>query len=229
MFTGMLDHAFIIALLLSALNLGKLALRPHQVAIVQDRIETWTLALDTLIPSYLDLIKRVCHLRGIHVFSLSIVTIVVGALILSNLQSAWALTGWGVMYLGTLIAAASGLWRYAPDIIDKAQLDEISFKGTVRLFSALICSILIIVVLPFIGPIMIIVLCVSPKTFFRIQALPAVVSTVTVIYFALLLSYPLAHFLLGVLWRITEYGSGAWAALLFLVTGALGIAKVMTG
>ena len=222
----MLDQAFIIALILSALNLAKMALRPHQVALLQDRLETWTLRLDSMMPTYPMLIRRASELRAINVFAISMAVMGTGVIVLMNVDSAWAVSGLGFILWGLMIASASGLWAYAQEVISESKIDSISLNGTTYLFIALCKSVAIILVLELLGILFWIVLFFNRKAYFKIQAFPAVVATVTVVYVVLLSVYPVLKLLLGILWRVVEHASGAWAAMLFIVAGVLGLMKV---
>jgi len=243
----MVEIAFFIALALGLLKLSEMALRPHQKKWLQQKMETLTLSADYRTNGYrnwLSLLRRTTKFQinwaALIVFILSV------SLITSEIN--WQVkTGLIGLLIALCLGLAAWMWHRAPEFLDWAQVDQMSIRSVVRVFGVASLVILanllrfvpdkyvedlpLLLILPLIlASIGVLVYFLwNPGRWIKWNIFSTLVFPVAFALAIWIATAALCRASVGVLWRIVEYPSGAWAAILFLLTGVLGIAKLYLG
>ena len=230
----MIDVAFAIALLLSLLKLAEMALRPHQKKALQAALEHATLTLDVAYPDYSTWIAKLPALNAAYVFLFGAIGFFASALVVTTSQSkTTVLIALISVYLVGLIVTASGVWRHARLILETWGWGPRSIRGgglptAVAGFGA---ALAVFLAIRYLGAVLLLLFLRKKyrSYHFPLSAFPGIVLTGALAYPTFWVLKPLVRLVLAIMWRVIEYQGGAWLALLFLATAALGVFKAIAG
>jgi hypothetical protein len=234
----MIDVAFWVAFLLSLLKIGEIALRPHQKAKLQAHIESLTLRLDYSTEKYRTWLRILRSIRPWHLTVAATLIIGLVAALISTENKRLTMLGVLAIPLGIFVATAAGLWHRSSEILDWAETDKPTLKSVAKVLG-LFVVVLLLIVLQMIGEhseaagiIQLIVgipftlYLIAQRKYFFWNALSVLIIPITVFILCWFVVAAVARACVATLWRVVEYPSGAWAAVLFLLTASLGVLKI---
>jgi hypothetical protein len=230
----MIDAAFAIALILSLLKIAEMALRPHQKKGLQSFLEDATLKLDVAYPNYSTWIAKLPQLSDLWVFLFGGVGVLVsGYLVITLASTAGVLAATASTFAFGYVVASAGVWRHAPLILETWGWGpkSISIGALPSVLAGLAAAVAVALALRYLGVIWLLLLIFRKNLrplYFPIAAFPGIALTGALAYPAFWVFKPVIRLLIALLWRVVEYQGGAWMAILFIATAALGLVKVFT-
>jgi hypothetical protein len=239
-----LDILFAIGILIQIIKLSDFILRPHQQVWIQSRFEILTLHLSYLRP--LHLYKHIAMKKYIKFFILAIESVVVLIIIMGSMKMIFlehrtlVFSNYWATILGSLLLMLFtwiGFKIYLGPFCDWLFLHEHFFGFFTRFviaflvgYSLSFTSIILIGVMrvessnPIVGSTIAEALAFSIVTFW--ETLTALGLIVIILELLLLLVNAAIFIFRYISWRIVEYQKGAWAAIILLITFAIGILDI---
>jgi hypothetical protein len=248
----MLTIAFAFALALSIARVGELALRPHQRKQFQAFADVLTLRLDDTVTRSRNAFAVLRHIKSWHLYIASTLALLLGAVLMEwpgDVAGAFAAP---CIWAAILFAVGGGFWRVAKPVLDWLNLDYLTLAGIGRFALGLSAYAALLFVRigsdadedSAVGIIALLLsVPISAFSFYllfnrfslwvRMQLigfciLPLFVF-ISVGLCVWLVAVGLLRAVVALLWRIVEHPSGAWSGLVYLATGVLGVAVVLSG
>jgi hypothetical protein len=244
----MIDSAFLIALAVSLLKLGEIVLRPHQRKFLQDVADELAIRLDDASKSYRRTPAILRAVRAWHLYVAAIAGLIVSVPAIELSQGFWSAFAMVGVLASVYWVAVAASWRRVGAVFNWIGIDQPSRKMIFRLIAALGGMIFLLGVnlipssvldddpalVQLIIMIDFLIICIilfAPAIYRQILFFSNVIAPLALAVTLLLCLWTAGAVVLrgivGMTWRIAEHSGGAWAALLYLATGILGVAAVL--